>query len=220
MTSTALLIPEAPHFSTREDWLVAAVKELSALYTEASVELPPVRVSVGWPGGGNMSMVIGQAWIKTASADDVAQVFISPILDYSVRVLDVLAHELIHVIDENKSGHRGDFAKIATMIGLEGPMTATTAGPALSYRLGCIAQVLGPYPHSRIKTRTEMGTPRLSPKGGPRITAEGPGKQSTRMRKVVCIEGSGYKARLTRTWLDAYGPPLCPCHRLPMLEVA
>lgn len=222
-TTSVVMLPEEPHYKTREDWLTDAVAALAVLYEEVDYTLPPVRVSVGWPGGGSMSMVIGQCWAKRAASDDVAQVFISPILDYSVRVLDVLAHELIHAIDENESGHQGRFVKIARAIGLDGPPTATTAGPALSYRLGQIAAKLGPYPHARLKTIDELilvgGVPRLSPKG-PRLKADGPVKQGTRMLKLVCVENSGYKVRTTRHWLDLIGPPLCPCHREPMLEVS
>ena len=36
-------------------------------------------------------------------------------------------------------------------------------------------------------------------------------KQSTRMLKCQC-GFCGYVVRTTRTWLDEYGPPLCPCN--------
>src|SRR5690606_23016796 len=112
-------------FSTREEWLVAAVEAPRPLFAEVGEEIPAVRVSVGWPGGrGRKNSVIGQAWAKEAAADGVAQVFISPVLDDASRVLDVLAHEIVHVVDENKSGHKGRFARIAKGIGLEGKMTA------------------------------------------------------------------------------------------------
>src|SRR5690606_38637603 len=98
-----------------------------------------VKVSVGWPGGpGRKNCVIGQCWAPAAAADGVSHVFISPVLDDAVRVLDVLAHELVHAInfaEGDNCGHRGRFAKIAKGIGLTGKMTATVAGEELAERL-------------------------------------------------------------------------------------
>jgi hypothetical protein len=193
-------------FSTREEWLVAAVEALAPLFSAlADEKLPAVRVSVGWPGGnGRKNAVIGQCWSTKVAADNVSQLFISPVLDDAVRVLDVLAHELIHAIDDCESGHKGRFAKIAKALGLTGKMTATVAGPELKAQLEEIAAELGEYPHAAL----------VNPGQG----AEGPKKQGTRMLKAECAEGSGYKVRLTRQWLDEYGAPICPCHGEQMIE--
>lgn len=182
--------------TTREQWLTAAVDALAPLYAEVGETLPEVRVSVGWPGGrGAKNTVIGQCWHPEAASDGVAQLFISPVLADSTRVLDVLAHELIHALDRNASGHRGRFAKVAKAIGLTGKMTATVAGEDLKARLDGIAEGLGEYPHAALKA------------GGP-----GTKKQTTRMLKVEC-QSSGYTLRTTRKWLEEYGAPFCPCHR-------
>jgi hypothetical protein len=202
MTATATAT-EA-RFSTREEWLVAAIEALAPIFAEVGEALPATRVSVGWPGGrGKKNAVIGQCWSKAASADKTAALFISPVLDDASRVLDVLAHELVHAIDDCASGHKGRFAKIAKGIGLEGKMTATVAGEALKARLDDIAADLGTYPHAAM----------VNPGA-----AQGEPKQGTRMLKVECAEGSGYIVRMTRKWLDEYGTPLCPCHQEPMLE--
>lgn len=193
------------NYSTREEWLVAAVAALSPFFQEIGEELPEVRVSVGWPGGnGRKNSVIGQCWSTKVAADSVSQLFISPVLDDTVRVLDVLAHELIHAIDDCQSGHKGRFAKIAKALGLTGKMTATVAGDELKATLEVIAATLGDYPHAAL----------VNPGAG----AEGPKKQSTRMMKVECAEGSGYKARMTRQWLEEFGAPICPCHEERMIE--
>lgn len=193
------------NYSTREEWLVAAVAALSPFFQEIGEELPEVRVSVGWPGGnGRKNSVIGQCWSTKVAADSVSQLFISPVLDDTVRVLDVLAHELIHAIDDCQSGHKGRFAKIAKALGLTGKMTATVAGDELKATLEVIAASLGDYPHAAL----------VNPGAG----AEGPKKQSTRMMKVECAEGSGYKARMTRQWLEEFGAPICPCHEERMIE--
>jgi hypothetical protein len=203
MTATTTTATEA-RFSTREEWLVAAIEALAPIFAEVGEALPATRVSVGWPGGrGKKNAVIGQCWSKAASKDGVAALFISPVLDDASRVLDVLAHELVHAIDDCASGHKGRFAVIAKGIGLEGKMTATVAGEALKARLDDIASDLGAYPHAAM----------VNPGA-----AQGEPKQGTRMLKVECSEGSGYIVRMTRKWLDEFGTPICPCHQEPMLE--
>jgi hypothetical protein len=191
-------------FATREEWLVAAIERLAPLFAALDEQLPTVRVSVGWPGGrGKKGSVIGQCWSSAASADKVAQLFISPVLADAARVLDVLAHELVHAIDDCESGHKGRFARIAKGIGLTGKMTATVAGDELKAKLDAISAELGPYPHAA-----------LAQGDG----ADGPKKQGTRMLKVVCAEGSDYKVRMTRKMIDDFGLPVCPCHGVPMRE--
>ncbi|WDS51688.1 SprT-like protease [Microbacterium phage Barnstormer] len=182
-------------FTTREEWLVAAIEALRPLFAEAGAELPTVRVSVGWPGGnGRKNSVIGQCWGSAASADKVAQVFISPVLDDAVKVLDVLTHELVHAVDDCQSGHKGPFAKLAKALGLEGKMTATVAGEELKAKLEDIAADLGDYPHAALAKAQG---------------AEGPKKQGTRMLKLEC-PADGYIVRTTAKWLEL-GVPTCPC---------
>lgn len=179
--------------TTREAWLVAAVEALRPMFADLGETVPAVRVSVGWPGGrGKKNSVIGQCWASRAAADEVAQVFISPVLDDAAVILSTLAHELVHAVDDCKSGHRGRFAKIAKGLGLEGPMTATHAGEGLKERLSEVAADLGEFPHAAL-------TPALS----------GVKKQGTRMLKVVCPV-DGYTIRTTAKWLEV-GLPTCPC---------
>lgn len=180
--------------STREAWLTAAVRDLAPLFDAVGESLPPVRVSVGWPGGrGRKNAVIGQCWSPDAATDGVAQVFISPTLNDPAVILSTLVHELVHAVDRNTSGHRGRFAKIARAVGLTGKMTATTAGEALAARLTAVAAGLGTFPHAALRSG-----------------ADGAHKpQGTRMLKVEC-PNCGYIVRTTAKWLDQ-GVPTCPC---------
>lgn len=203
MTATTATKPAT--FTTREEWLVAAVAALTPLFAAVEATVPAVRVSVGWPGGrGKKNAVIGQCWSTAASSDKVAQLFISPVLDDATRVLDVLTHELVHAVDDCQSGHKGAFAKIAKALGLEGKMTATVAGEVLKGTLDEIAATLGDYPHAALAAQADG--------------ADGPKKQGTRMLKVECASGSGYIVRMTRTWIDDVGLPICPCHQAEMVE--
>lgn len=198
-------------FQTREEWLTEAAARIMPIIDDVEVDrdaLPEVRVSVGWPGGrGKKSNVIGQCWAPAASADGVAEVFISPTLarEEPTKVLATLAHELCHAADRNESGHKGRFIKLAKGIGLTGKMTTTTAGEEMEEVLKEIASHLGDYPHGALLN--------VSPDG-----KESHPKQSSRMLKVECAQGSGYIVRMTRKWLDEYGTPSCPCHGDAMVE--
>jgi hypothetical protein len=172
--------------------LTAGVECLADLLGEVGAPRPSgVRVSVGFPRGRRAA--IGQCFASKASTDGTNHVFISPILEAPVDVLAVLCHELVHVVDDCRSGHRGNFARLARDVGLVGPMRATQPGEPLAARLSAIATSLGPYPHRALMPHQQV--------------AHRP--DTTRMLKVVCPT-CGYLARTTRYWLELKGVPLCP----------
>jgi len=188
---------------TREQWLELAVEKLRPLFKEVDVELPRVRVSIGWPSKGGLKAtgkVVGQCWKSTVAKDGVSQLFISPVLgEDQVQVLGILMHELVHASDDCESGHKGHFSKTARALGLKGKMTATVVeeDSELAERLAGFLEQLGDYPHSALdvfeveKERTRT-------------------KQTTRMLKLEC-PCDGYIARTTAKWLDELGAPRCPC---------
>jgi hypothetical protein len=187
--------PGGPVFATREQWLLCATESIQPLFTEKGIALPEVvRIACGFPRWSRgASHAIGQCWPHRASGDGASEIFISPALDDPIKVAEVLIHELIHAADDCRSGHRGPFRKMAVAVGLNGPMRATHAGPELRERLNALSARLGPYPHSRLDAH------------------QNPGKQSTRLVKVVCNRPShGYSLWTTRMWLDE-GTPTCPC---------
>lgn len=187
-------------FQTREQYLTAAVKLITPLLTRAGADVPPIRVSVGWPGGRRArASVIGQCWAPTSAADGVQQVYISPTLADPVDVLAVLAHELCHAADRCEHGHRGPFGRYARAIGLEGPLPATVPGEQLRATLADISRQLGAYPHAALRTAAASAHP----------------KQTTRMIKMTCPM-CGYVARTSRRWLDSAGPVICPADNEPM----
>ncbi|MEF8709522.1 MAG: SprT-like domain-containing protein [Candidatus Accumulibacter propinquus] len=66
-----------------------------------------------------------------------------------VSALDVLTHELIHVVVPtiaNEDPHGPRFQRIADAVGLTPPYTATKAGPELRAKLVAIAESVGPMP--------------------------------------------------------------------------
>ncbi len=179
---------------SREQWLIEAEKALRVeVFKPAGVdsELPKrLRVSVGWPGGrGPKRDTIGQCWSGKVVKDGMPAAFISPVLDDPVRILDVLAHEMVHSME--RMGHRKQFSEIAEKIGLVKPWKATTASPELVKTLKRIARKLGKYDHATIAKESMV-------------------RQATRLLKVQCPV-DGYIVRVTQKWLDELGYTICPC---------
>jgi hypothetical protein len=181
---------------TREAWLERAVELEAALFAEMEWKVPKkIKVSCGWPSVGALSKKkqrIGECWSSENSRSGHFEIFISPKLDDELRVLDVLAHELVHATVGLKCGHRGQFKRCAIEIGLTGPMRSTIASDDLKKRLNALSKMLGSYPHKEILHMTN-----------------GRKKQSTRLRKIVCPD-CGWTARASAKWIDA-GLPTCQC---------
>lgn len=199
--------------STRESWLESAVDIFRPRFIEVGLPLPAkIHVSVGFAYGAKREngKVLGQCWARAASDDGVNHLFISPEIGDTFDVLETLLHELIHAADDCVSGHKGEFAKAATRLGLLAPMTFTPASPEVQAELLLIAVELGDYPHGALHP-VPAKVPVGSPVGGGIKLHSGPGKQGTRMIKVMCLD-CGYSVRTTRTWLNV-GLPYCPLHR-------
>jgi hypothetical protein len=185
----------------REGWLRDAVELIERdLIKSAGYALPKagVQVSVGFPRGrtGKGQHSIGQCWSHKCSAGDVHEIFISPEIGKPARVLDVLIHELAHVIAGVEAGHKKEFCKVALALGLEGKMTATKAGEKLTTQITGWLKKLPKYPHHQLNVTDSVGT--------------GPKKQGTRLIKAEC-DACGYAIRVTQKWLFGAGNPTCPC---------
>lgn len=180
----------------REEWLQQMIDLLRPDFEKIGHPLPEkIRVSCGFPSKSALSPTkrrIGECWGVESSEDKSFQVFISPFLKEGVEVTGTLVHELVHCAVGIDCKHRGPFPKVAKAIGLEGKMTATTAGEALTARLKELIVQLGDYPHARL------------------VASNKPKTQTTRMLKVVCKE-CGCVVRMTRKWLDDAGLPTCGC---------
>lgn len=198
------VLPRKDHvkFPTREAWLEAAVVAVTPLFKGAGLEVPPLHVSTGFPSRGATSrkkLTIGQCWDKKQSSDNIAHVFISPLLSEPVGtqgVLPTLVHEIIHASLGCKCGHGAPFKKAMKGVLLEGKATSTVASADLIVRLDAIvADTLGDYPHGALNLDGEKDKK----------------PQSTRMIKCECgAEDCGYTVRTTRKWLKEAGAPFCP----------
>jgi predicted Zn-ribbon and HTH transcriptional regulator len=181
---------------TRELWLQNAVDLVSPIFKNKGYTIPKVQVSCGFPSTGNKSKHVGQCWGKSSTNDGTNQLFISPVLDEPVQVLDTLVHELVHAVDDCMHHHGPEFKKIATDVGLQGLMREASAGPWLLEQLTAISRQLGKYPHSKINLAHSS-----SKKTGPRPRAK--------------CKKCGYEVTPLKKWLHM-GPPLCPKHTTEM----
>ncbi len=182
--------------NVREIWLENAVGMLSPIFKQKGYDMPKIKVSCGFPSTGNKSKHIGQCWGRSSTTEGVNQLFISPVLDEPVQVLDTLVHELVHAIDDCVHHHGPEFKKIATDVGLQGNMREATAGAWLKEQLTTIAKQLGKYPHTKINLAHSA-----SAKTGPRPRAK--------------CKKCGYEVTPLKKWLFM-GPPLCPKHTTEM----
>jgi hypothetical protein len=175
---------------TREAWLMAAVKHLTeSLFRKYTV--PEIRVSVGWPKAAR-DKTIGQCFVSETAEDKSSNIFISPALDDPLEVLATLTHEMVHAVDDCKSGHGKGFAVIARDVGLTGKMTATVATEELKYEyLVPLSEELGEFPHAKM-TLTKKVT------------------QATYMLKIVSPVEPDFFLRMTQKKLDDFGFPRDP----------
>jgi hypothetical protein len=181
------------NYETREQWLNAGVRALGEkVFAPAGYTLPAVKVSCSWPGGGSARKRIGECWARSASVAGINEIFVTPRIDQGMMALDVLAHELVHAVDDCEHGHRKPFVAIGKQIGLQGAPTTMCAGDALRAVLEAIIGELGPYPHAKLDLSTRK-------------------KQSTRNLKFTCGE-CGAVWRMTAKWNVLY----CPCCRQPL----
>jgi hypothetical protein len=189
---------------TREQWLNQAV---AALRPNLKRELPEkLRISCSWPSRSGLAKSkrrIGECWSPEASSDGTTEIFISPYLGDPLApcgVLATLVHELVHAAVGLEAKHGKKFRECAKAVGLEGKMTATSAGAELLEVFAGILEEMPPYPHA---TLDSMKSPTK--------------KQTTRMIKCECLQ-CGYVARTTKKWLDEAGAPHCPKHGVMSFE--
>ena len=180
---------------TRETWLQEATQLLVPLFADKGYTVPEVAVSCGFTSSGKRSAHVGECWSSSASKEKINQIFISPVLEDPVEVLDTLTHELVHAVDNCKHRHGPEFKEIALGIGLEGKMREASAGGELKQKLQTIARKLGRYPHTKLRVPVSMVIRPPRP-------------------KAKCSK-CGYEVTPLKKWCHL-GPPICPKDQVPM----
>lgn len=195
------------HFTgkmNRESWLQLAVHQLTEkVFEPVGLKVPTVNVSVSLMSGGlrgsklsnKGGTTLGENYSRSISKGGVNEIFMNPLYfskDNSSRTLDVLAHEMIHAIDDNKHGHGKVFRDMAIKIGLTGKMTATTATDELKVKLDAIVDYIGEFPHELMVWDNKK-------------------KQSTRNVKVEC-DSCEFSFRTSRKNIELMNEEApCPC---------
>lgn len=191
-------------YATREEWLLDASdliqQAIVARLTKRGItfmsregvdlhpSINPLRISVGYPAHVRPSTrgkPVAECWMPEMVADGIPAVFISPELHDSYDVLEHLTHEICHVIAIHEHGHRrgGDFAQVARVAGLVGPLTSTWADVELrDFFKFLIERHLGEYEkvHSPLLPGTHIPT-------------------KTSLLKAHCSQ-CGFTARVSRKW--------------------
>jgi len=189
----------------RETWLTFGVEKLTEqVFEPVGLKVPKVNVSVSLMSGGlrgstrakSGKMALGENYSRCISKGGVNEIFLNPLYfcrENSTRVLDVLAHEMIHAIDDNKHGHGKEFREMALAIGLTGKMTATVASDELNEKLEAIIKEIGcEFPHDR-------------------MVFDDAKKQTTRNVKVSC-DSCEFSFRTSRKNIELMNEDApCPC---------
>lgn len=199
-------VPDVPpRTKYREEWLDRALVLLRELFEAVNYSVPDnVRVTCGWPAKGALAQKkrrIGECWSHKYSGDGSHEIMVSPLLDNPIRVLGVLAHEVVHATVGLECGHKAPFKACATAIGLEGKMTATSESHEFQVWAAEVVRQLGRYPHAKLDGNHAK-------------------KQTTRLLKMAC-ESCGCTVRTTNKWIEEHGIDWpCPCGSTLTLEDA
>lgn len=192
---------------TREQWLDECagliLDEIVAPVATIREEMT-LKLSVGYPPNRRTnSKVIGVCFPAAASTGGFNEIFINPEINDSLQVLETLVHEIIHAVDDCRSGHRGEFKRIARAVGLEGKLTATFAGEELRAHLSQYVDLLGHIPHAAIKSGKLK-------------------RQVNRNLKVWCLCGFKFntsRSQIERVLMERDSIDCCACGSAMMFDV-
>jgi len=179
------------YFDTREQWLMAAVQELEPRFSDAGLSIPAkIKVSCGFGiGARGGKKILGQCFSPEVSQSGNTEIFISPIIDDPLKVIGVLAHELVHACIGNDKGHGEEFKRAGESVGLIGKASEMLPCSAMQTDItDTILPILGTYPHAALDDSKRK-------------------RQTTRL--IKCVSAGGYSVWTTRKHLDI-GYPIDP----------
>ena len=179
---------------TREEYLQKAKDELNGrVFKQAGYEIPEVKIACSWALGtaDKNKKTLGQCVPRSWSKANINEIMIMPTVDDSEQVIDTLAHELVHAVDDNKSGHGAGFRKICLAVGLNGSsqMRYACAGDELKQTITEIVKDIGLYPHNELQIHKHK-------------------RQTTRMLKVSCTE-CNFSYRTSRKNIGMMANTIC-----------
>jgi len=189
-----LMIQNKLFNGTREEYLQKAKDELNGrVFKQAGYEIPEVKIACSWALGtaDKNKKTLGQCVPRSWSKANINEIMIMPTVDDSEQVIDTLAHELVHAVDDNKSGHGAGFRKICLAVGLNGSsqMRYACAGDELKQTITEIVKDIGLYPHNELQIHKRK-------------------RQTTRMLKVSCTE-CNFSYRTSRKNIGMMANTIC-----------
>jgi len=174
----------------RELWLTKATALFRAKWAPLGVVVPAdVKVTCGFPGGGSPRRRIGECWPRGRSGANVNEVMISPVLEAPLVVLDVLGHELLHAVEDCKSGHGAVFTRNSKLVGYTGGKHSKVDTLAAHTLAQSILDKLGAYPHAKVELVAKK-----------RNASHG-------LHKLEC--GCGNVSYMTAKKIEEFGFPTC-----------
>lgn len=181
----------------REQWLLLAVDALKPIFKKkCQIVLPKnIKCTMSFPLGRSAHKIAGQCLNEKISSGGKIEILINPTVDDPIKIISILAHELIHAWDGNKNGHKGPFVRVAKDFGFVSPWTQTPETPELSKELKKIVKKLPKFPHDKVNPSKREK------------------KQTTRMIKLECDQ-CGFICRASHTAIIASGLPTCGCGEL------
>ena len=184
----------------REAWLNKATDLINNHYAKKGYSLEDIRseiqISCGYPPNtrtGSKNTTFGVHINPLASESGKHEIFLNPIMADSLQVIDVLAHELVHVIQTHlypkDREHGKDFVKICKAVDMTGSKKFAQAEASEDFKkdLNDIIHKIGEYPHGAINLNAKRK------------------KQSTRLIKLECH--CGYIARSSGGAIIKFGLP-------------
>lgn len=148
-----------------EEWLDKAVDGLREHFKKYGHKVPEVLVSVGFSHHGynpkiNYSNYDGYCYSRHMSKANINEIYISPFFTEPIEIIFLLAHELIHSIDDCHSGHGARFKSIAKDLGMResGELHHGKYFSAIK-AFEAIAEPLGRYPRNGVNYKNSLTVP-------------------------------------------------------------
>jgi hypothetical protein len=143
-----------------EAWLDEACQLISDFYKEKGFEVSKVRVLFGFTTSGHdnrksLGNHEGECLSKQWTDDETIIILVTPLVERAIIALSVLAHELVHAIDNCKSDHGSDFLQNAKTVGFDvikyNKKVEIVLSDFLHKKFTTYAEQLGRFPSIKLK---------------------------------------------------------------------
>tara|TARA_R110002094_G_scaffold87440_1_gene91059 strand:+ start:109 stop:741 length:633 start_codon:yes stop_codon:yes gene_type:complete len=148
----------------RETYLEAMTDKAVVLFENAGYKISDIRsiikVSCGFPPNtriGTKFTTLGVCINPKASESGNHEIYINPVTSESVKVIDILIHELTHAMTNTqfpnaKQSHGKEFKMVSKAIQMDGnkKFKYACANPDLIKKIKSWIKELGEYPHDKI----------------------------------------------------------------------